>query len=46
MDTFQRVLTQLPVMLELFRDGAGGNTQEFHHFVESRLRTSAQTGSN
>mgnify|MGYP001811658942 CR=1 FL=1 len=42
MDAFQSMLLQLPVMLELFRDGAGGNTLEFREFVEGRLRARGQ----
>lgn len=45
MNTFQGVLTTMPVLLELFRDGAGGSTQEFIDFVEGRLRGSAQADS-
>jgi hypothetical protein len=38
MDTFQNVLATMPIMLEMFRNNAGGNTKEFRDFVESRIR--------
>lgn len=37
MDTFHEVLVTLPVVLEMFRTGAGGNTKDFRDFVEARI---------
>ena len=42
MGAFESVLLQMPVLLELFRGGAGGNTVEFRELVESRLRERGQ----
>ena len=45
MEAFHDVLEQMPFMLEMFRSGAGGNTPEFHEFVENGLRARTQDSS-
>lgn len=46
MDSFQRVLTDMPLMNEMFNDGVGASVGDFRVYMNKRISTALEETSN
>ena len=46
MDSFQRILTEMPLMLDLFNDGVGASMSDFQEYMNERISTSLEDRKN